>query len=187
MNITHEMRAEGSEQQKGLIDLCNFIASIIPEKSTIIEIGSYCGGSTSIIAKIFKHSKIFSVDPWEMYIEDCSVYDINKQKIELEQAEKIFDGVIKNYTNIVKNKTSSSEFVKNIEDNTIDFIYIDGNHQYSSVKEDLENWYPKIKLGGIIAGHDYGWPTVRRAIDEIFNNTPPNNIFIDGSWCFIKK
>ena len=34
-------------------------------------------------------------------------------------------------------------------------MYIDARHDYESVKEDLEHWLPKVKLGGIVAGHDY--------------------------------
>ncbi|MBT5491708.1 class I SAM-dependent methyltransferase, partial [bacterium] len=38
---------------------------------------------------------------------------------------------------------------------TLDFIYIDANHTYESAKEDIQLWYPKIKVGGMISGHDY--------------------------------
>lgn len=57
-------------------------------------------------------------------------------------------------------------------DNFFDFIYIDANHSYQAVKEDLEIWFPKLKNGGIIAGHDYlnKPPTfgVKDAVDEFF-------------------
>lgn len=41
------------------------------------------------------------------------------------------------------------------EDGALDFCYIDALHQYASVKQDVEAWYPKVKPGGILAGHDY--------------------------------
>jgi hypothetical protein len=37
----------------------------------------------------------------------------------------------------------------------LDFIYIDGRHDYAGVKEDVEAWYPKLKEGGLFAGHDF--------------------------------
>ncbi|KAK3252098.1 hypothetical protein CYMTET_38591 [Cymbomonas tetramitiformis] len=52
-------------------------------------------------------------------------------------------------------RNSTVEAVKYFEDESVDFIYIDARHDYMSVKEDLELWYPKIRPGGIIAGHDY--------------------------------
>ena len=45
-----------------------------------------------------------------------------------------------------------------------DSIYIDGNHEYDFVKKDLENYYPKLKDGGILAGDDFQIPNVRRAV-----------------------
>jgi hypothetical protein len=51
------------------------------------------------------------------------------------------------------------EFSKNaaqfFEDETFDFIYIDADHTYDAVTEDLEAWYPKLKVGGVLGGHDY--------------------------------
>lgn len=41
------------------------------------------------------------------------------------------------------------------EDDYFDFIYIDADHTYEAVKSDLESWYPKLKKGGIMSGHDY--------------------------------
>ena len=40
-------------------------------------------------------------------------------------------------------------------DGSLDFVYIDANHNYESVKSDIECWYPKVKYGGLLLGHDY--------------------------------
>jgi hypothetical protein len=40
-------------------------------------------------------------------------------------------------------------------DESLDFIYIDANHKYEFVKQDMETWFPKLRNGGIFAGHDY--------------------------------
>ena len=52
-------------------------------------------------------------------------------------------------------RTLSSDAVEIFEDESIDFIFIDGNHSYEYVLEDLENYYPKVKIGGILCGDDY--------------------------------
>ncbi len=62
----------------------------------------------------------------------------------------------------------SKEAVKEFKDESLDFVYIDANHNYEFVKEDIELWYPKVKIGGIIGGHDYGphESGVAKAVDE---------------------
>jgi hypothetical protein len=62
--------------------------------------------------------------------------------------------------------TTSQEFAKQISEKTYDYIFIDGNHSYPFVKDDLFAFYPKMKSGGIFAGHDYHLPDVQRALKE---------------------
>jgi hypothetical protein len=55
------------------------------------------------------------------------------------------------------------------EDASLDFVYIDGAHDYNSVKSDLDAWYKKLKIGGILSGHDYhlgDWPGVYHSVNE---------------------
>ena len=61
---------------------------------------------------------------------------------------------------------------KNYDNEYFDIVYIDASHEYEFVIEDIKNWLPKVKKGGIICGDDYisGWPGVILAVDEIFNN-----------------
>jgi predicted O-methyltransferase YrrM len=56
---------------------------------------------------------------------------------------------------------------------TIDFAFIDGAHDYDSVRADLRAWWPRIRPGGLLAGHDYTphWPDVARAVHEHFRIT----------------
>lgn len=66
---------------------------------------------------------------------------------------------------------SSIDAVDIVEDGTVDFIYIDGSHEYDSVKADILAWLPKVKIGGVMAGDDYSTQYhlgVKRAVDEIF-------------------
>jgi hypothetical protein len=56
--------------------------------------------------------------------------------------------------------------VTKFADNSLDFVYLDGNHTYDFVKQDLNAWYNKVKVGGILAGHDYPLKSVKQAVDE---------------------
>jgi Methyltransferase domain len=62
---------------------------------------------------------------------------------------------------------------------------LDANHSYESVKEDIEAWFPKVKKGGLFAGHDYiHWAGVKKVVDEIFKKQVSLS---RSSWLYFKK
>lgn len=66
---------------------------------------------------------------------------------------------------------ASWEVADQFEDGSIDFVFIDADHIYEHVRKDVLAWLPKVRPGGIIAGHDYNPPhEVERAVNEIFGN-----------------
>lgn len=72
---------------------------------------------------------------------------------------------------------------------TLDFAFIDADHSYEACKEDLELWAPKVRAGGIVAGHDYGaiWPGVVEAVHEyVANNGLKLHLGTDSIWWFQK-
>ena len=77
-------------------------------------------------------------------------------------------------------RMTTNEAVKIFEDESLDAVFIDADHSYEAVKLDIKNWMPKIRKGGILAGHDYSsaWLGVIRAVDEIF----PEAQKIDSCW-----
>lgn len=185
MGLTFQAR-EGSQKQ-GLIELMYDIKAILQDNNlNIVEVGSYCGASGEIIARTFSNSILNCVDPWEKYVEDGSTYDLNRQELELKEAESIFDMVMGNNPNMRKNKMSSTQYAFLLEDKSVDFVYIDGNHSYLSVIEDLQIWSKKVKINGVIAGHDFGWAQVSKALREHFNR-PPISVYADGSWFYYNK
>jgi hypothetical protein len=103
------------------------------------------------------------------------------------EAEQVFDEKFKNEPRIVKIKKMSNEAYKDIPDESLDFIYIDGCHKYENVLEDLTNFYPKIKKGGFISGHDwnYYWDGVIQAVMEYFKRQPIT-VYQDSSWIYRK-
>ena len=77
----------------------------------------------------------------------------------------------------------SNEAYLDFEDNSIDAIYIDGNHTYDGVKEDIIYWSPKVKPGGLIVGDDYlTFSEVRKAVKELF----PNHNDFENTWFVVK-
>lgn len=58
-----------------------------------------------------------------------------------------------------------------VRDSSLDLVFIDGDHSYDAVMEDIENWIDKVREGGIICGHDFGnpyHPDVERAVRDYF-------------------
>ena len=83
-------------------------------------------------------------------------------------------------------KMSSLDAVNFFEDKSLDFVFIDASHEYEDVKNDIVSWLPKIKHGGILAGHDYwsdpdSWPSVRKAVNDTLNNITSTD---EGCWIY---
>lgn len=65
-------------------------------------------------------------------------------------------------------------------------IFIDGNHDYESVLADLISWTPLITAGGLVCGDDWGWSSVRRAVESFLAahcEYPPESLFAN-TWAF---
>jgi predicted O-methyltransferase YrrM len=158
--------------QEGLQDLINNI----PNKGTMIEIGTFTGESTVIFGDHFK--KVIGIDPM---LQDYDVQDPTS-KFNFNEVLDMFNDRTKDYKNISLVQKTSDDAVLDFTDESFDFIYIDGIHQYENVKQDIINYLPKVKKGGVIGGHDYGphWPGVKQAVDEMFGQ--PDKVFKDTSW-----
>ena len=74
-------------------------------------------------------------------------------------------GILGNLQIINADSVAASRIVP---DRSLDFIFIDAEHDYQSVKQDIAAWEPKLKPGGWMAGHDYDLQGVRRAVNERF-------------------
>ena len=102
----------------------------------------------------------------------------------MDGVEKEFDNLAESSSGIIKKIKNSSLHIDTLfEDNSFDFIYIDGNHTYEWVKQDIEKSLPKLKRYSFIAGHDYNWPEVRKAVNSTIGDV--DFVFQDTSW--IKK
>lgn len=124
-----------------------------------VEVGVGLGAFSYKIIEYLEPKQTFGVDPYYLY-DDYK----DKPSFMFESQEKLSDlyrAVRKKLENLKSNKHYKliRDFSKNactsFEDLSVDFVYIDGNHKYEYVKEDIELWWPKVKHGGIFAGHDY--------------------------------
>jgi len=81
---------------------------------------------------------------------------------------------------------SSVEAAKQFEDNSLDIVFLDADHKYKSVKEDIEAWYPKVRKGGILSGHDFRYTEwgVIKAVTEKWSDPIISSDFV---WFIYKK
>lgn len=71
-----------------------------------------------------------------------------------------------------------------VEDESLDFVFIDADHSFKGVDEDIAHWMPKVRKGGYVIGHDIHWPTVKDAVEKHFGEN--YNKEQDFIWYVIK-
>ena len=115
-----------------------------------VEIGVEKGKYTEELAKV--GMKIYGVDPFMSYkgFEDDEV--LTKER--MGRLEKVSEERVKKY-NVTLIKKLSMDAVNDFKDDSIDFVYIDGNHGFRYVCEDVWEWHRKVRSGGVVSGHDY--------------------------------
>ncbi len=152
------------------------------KKWNMIEIGSYMGESILLFNSIGIFNEIHSIEPFEGHEQHMVDYGYDWDFVKEE-----FKTNTRLCKNIIQYEDYSYNVVDNFEDNSIDFIYIDGDHSYAGVKRDVELFIPKVKNGGFIGGHDYDhqeWMGVCDGVDDALH-VKPTKTYLDMIW--IKK
>ncbi len=155
-----------------------WVLEMMPKHSVGAEIGVFRGEFTRLILKIVRPQKLHLIDPWKYETDPIYTKSIYGGEIGKNQAnmDAIYHRVVQRFgaKNVEIHRGTSFDCAVLFPDNYFDWIYVDGNHQYEFVKQDLETYYAKVKPGGIVAGDDYArkkdnWTQdgVTRAVDEI--------------------
>lgn len=113
------------------------------------EIGVYKGEFSEKFAKA--GLKLYAIDPWRIYKD----YDNPRGQSRLDFQYEHTKRVLSPYPQCEIIRKTSMEAADDFEDESLDFVYIDGNHEFRYIAEDLFEWTKKVKKGGIVAGHDY--------------------------------
>jgi glycosyltransferase involved in cell wall biosynthesis len=116
-----------------------------------VEIGVFKGQFSKHILDNWEGT-LYMVDPWrelDDYIDSSNHKNHPNAYLEAMKSIKGYED------RAFMIRALSNQAANLFEDESLDFVYIDGNHTYASVKEDMELWFPKLKKGGLFAGHDY--------------------------------
>lgn len=181
------------ENIPGFVNYCDLYYDVInqlDDDSVFVEVGVWKGKSISyaVVEAINKNKNInfFAVDTFQgspdepQIMNDHSVVNNILYNDYMQYTAPIREHII----TINKPSVRAAKF---FADKSIDFVFIDASHKYENVKADILAWLPKIKPGGVIAGHDYvtdqNHPDlgVAVAVNEVFNGKPIR-IFENNGW-----
>ena len=155
---------------------------------TGVEIGVFSGEHAQSILKNLNIKKLYLVDPYLSYTHGVEKGYSSKQ---MNKAFREAITRLKPYQNKVEwIQKTSKDAVTEVPEN-IDFVYIDGNHTYEFVREDIHLYFPKIKNGGVLGGHDFDMPWIglaKAVIEfaaeeglEVYGRRPSDWFVIKGS------
>lgn len=113
------------------------------------EIGVYKGEFSEKFAKA--GLELSAIDPWRVYKDFIHPKGQDRLDFQFEHTQR----VLAPFPNAKIIRKTSMEAVEDFKDESLDFVYIDGNHEFRYVAEDISEWAKKVRKGGIVSGHDY--------------------------------
>lgn len=128
------------------------------------EIGVAYGTYLETLCKGMPEATLFGIDPWEIYegCQDCQnsaiihdFYLTASQRLKPYNCKLI--------------KKFSMDALADFEDESLDFVYIDANHEFRYLAEDIVEWSKKVRPGGIVYGHDYVRTGARNHVIPVVN------------------
>lgn len=163
---------------------------------SFVEVGCKEGRTTGHILKTVPDSRVIAIDPWMAQEKSAdptkeTYGDWDFQKIEREFCENtganITGALVYSGERLTFLRQTSEQAAQNLKGNEYDLIFIDALHDYEHVKQDIALWWPRVRVGGMLTGHDFNhkWPGVERAVAESFN-LMQIGVAPDSVWFIVK-
>jgi len=156
----------------------------LPDYSVIVEIGSYLGRSTCVIAEAIKKKniKFYTIDTFENQDMSEGLRDTYRE---------FCNNILPYKDKIVVKRGFSYNVVKEFQNVKIDLLWIDGDHKYKACKKDIVDWLPLVSKYRRIIFHDYyehqGNVRVKKAVDEKFKEKKIKKVQLIGRIMITKK
>jgi hypothetical protein len=171
----------------------------LPKDKPIIgaEIGVWTGKTSSYLIENLPNLTMYMIDAWADPVTIPSFFNSGAKMARFDKS--VYDSAYNTVQQIQLKYPDRSFVIKDISlraswrfnGNTLDFVFLDGDHSYEGLSLDMDLWYPKVKLGGLFCGHDYnpadkGFRGVKKAVNEWFE---PDEFELgdDHTWFHIKK
>lgn len=132
----------------------------------VAEVGVWRGRTTKALAAQ-NTGTIYAVDTWEGVPDDPEqqqLYD-DPQAAHADFWQYLRPEIDKGQVQVLKYTSMEASGRLQWKEVELDFVFIDADHRYEAVGEDIRAWRQLVKPGGVIAGHDYGWEGVNRAVN----------------------
>lgn len=136
---------------------CVAILPFVKPEYVGVEIGAFMGWSSALFIEHCAHM---------LLIDPCREYPENVDKGWFTVAEDLFRTLEPYRGRFTFMPDMSAAAAPGVPD--VDFVFIDGNHAYQFVRQDIELYWPKVRPGGFLSGHDYNQADVKRAVNEFF-------------------
>jgi predicted O-methyltransferase YrrM len=161
------------------------------DNARFVEVGAWQGASTAYMAvEIINSGKNIQFDVYDIWGR-YSIDGLNTKITEKYPDDFVQQLFLKNTANVrhVVNarKLDSVSASKLYKDESLDFVFIDADHTVEAVLNDIHHWFPKVKRGGHIAGHDYfNDPGVQKAVRTFFHKEDDSLYCGEQCWCVFK-
>ncbi len=166
----------------------------MPHHAVCAEIGVWKGNFSAEILAITEPRELHLVDPWRFSDQFPMRWYGGAGAKSQADMDTIHNDVVarfKDRPTVVLHRQLSVEASADFPNGFFDWIYIDGDHSYEAVLDDLRAWTPKVKKNGFVAGDDYGWHdeagrlSVKQAADEFIAEFKPSKVSTrDGQFYF---
>jgi hypothetical protein len=163
-----------------------------------LELGTYRGESFVTLLQCCPNiKKLHGCDTYKEFGDYFQIpYDPNtpryiNDKIDQEFNELLCKHYIKNSGashKAVLHKKDSMQLVKEFDDNSLDFIFMDSYLTIEQMQEEIKAWYPKVKDKGLFSGHDWGLPELQNFVHKFRKDNEIVNFLstYDNAFCWIK-
>lgn len=176
----------------------------MPQRSICSEVGVWKGDFTKLILEIVNPRELHLIDPWEFQNEFPNRMFGGRLAQSQIDMDNVYDGVRERFTDedaVQFHRGYSADMLASFPDGFFDWVYLDGNHYYEYVLEDLRLSWSRVKEGGFITGDDYTWrprdagsskrepQPVRQAVQDFLAETglPKEALTVMGSQFIIER
>ena len=150
----------------------------LPKGAVCAEVGTWKGDNAAAILRSTRPSLLYLIDPWRHQegpdFAKAMYGGLSGGQIEM---DGVHDAVLRRFrrqikrAKVVVKRQASVDAAQSLPEGSLDWAYIDGDHRYEGVREDLEQFARVVCPGGYLCGDDYGikgwWDDgVTRAVDE---------------------
>ena len=128
------------------------ILPLLPHRGVVAEIGVFKGGFSEKILEVTEPEKLHLIDPWPEQVSSGGV---------VARGDEIHQSVLNRFCDriesgqVVVHRKTSDEAAPEFDEAYFDWVFLDAEHGYKGMTRDLEAYYPKVKPGGYVTGHDY--------------------------------